>query len=386
MTRARPFRSLALATLVLAVVAGGMRSRAGEAAQACRAAVDATSSAVDGDVLYGAAAVGRRDVWAVGIHYEGGLGSPLASRWDGRTWTSTEVAVPGTSTDGQVTLQDVDALRADDVWAVGTLRNHATVVTRWDGTRWSAVASPDGGVVENELLGVDAATAGDAWAVGKYLLGGNYRTLAEHWDGKRWSIVESPNPGRSNVLKDVVVTAADETWAVGWFVNDAGRYRTLVERWDGARWREVPSPNVGADDNLLTGVASTAAGDLWAVGWTADGPERSRALLLRWDGERWAVAKVPPIDSPQVQLTAVVVAPGGVLAVGQAVENEVFRPLILRSYGTRWAEVPVAGAGPGDAFLSGAAAPARDNLVAVGTGLFDLGYGSLVVRGCDGAG
>ena len=69
-----------------------------------------------------------------------------------------------------------------------------TLGLRWNGTKWSKVASPNPGgttsaIDDGTLCGVSADSATVAWAVGHYFnpTTGAEETLALHWNGTSWS-------------------------------------------------------------------------------------------------------------------------------------------------------------------------------------------------------
>src|SRR5579872_3063390 len=118
-------------------------------------------------------------------------GSCTLSQW-------TVVSTP--STPGGV-LRATAATSGSDVWAAGyyddaTVQANQTLIERWNGTAWSVVPSPDIGATDNQLYGIAALAANDVWAVGYYVNSSNASlTLIEHWNGAQWSVVPSPNPG-----------------------------------------------------------------------------------------------------------------------------------------------------------------------------------------------
>jgi hypothetical protein len=104
--------------------------------------------------------------WAVGWRQRGDVLQPLAMRWKGARWRAVAApSFPGVTAD----FADVAALGRDDVWAVGT-RGNRTLAAHWDGRSWTVTPSADPGTVANNLLAV-AAVPGSAclWAVGAYV-------------------------------------------------------------------------------------------------------------------------------------------------------------------------------------------------------------------------
>ena len=150
-------------------------------------------------------------------------------------------------------LTGVSAESAIDAWAVGYYGNPTTFATEsltlhWDGTKWSKVSSPNpGGTTSsshfNFLAGVSATSATDAWAVGGYTnpTTGAIETLVLRWNGTKWSKVASPNPGGtsandSSSLAGVSADLASDAWAVGAISPTTSAEETIVLHWNGTSW------------------------------------------------------------------------------------------------------------------------------------------------------
>ena len=268
----------------------------------------------DVNYLSGVSANSATDAWAVGYYFNPTTlaGETLALHWNGAKWSKVASPNPGgtTSSSDYNILSGVSANSATDAWAVGDYGNpttgaEETLVLRWNGTKWSKVASPNpGGTTSssdyNSLSGVSSDSAIDAWAVGDY---GNPTTGAEEtlvlrWNGTKWSKVASPNPGGTtssidySTLSDVSSDSAIDAWAVGAYGNPTtGAEETLVLRWNGTKWSKVAAPNPGgttssSDYNYLAGVNAHSATDAWAVGGYGNG----ETLVLRWNGTSWSTA------------------------------------------------------------------------------------------------
>jgi hypothetical protein len=114
-------------------------------------------------------AVAADDIWATGHTYDGHDNDAVSLHWDGSAWS--EVAVPSSGTFYNA-LYGVAALGPNDVWAVGSDAPSDTLkyqsrIDHWDGSRWNAVAPP--GLPpgwESALNGVAPDRAGGLWAVG----------------------------------------------------------------------------------------------------------------------------------------------------------------------------------------------------------------------------
>ena len=199
-------------------------------------------------------------------------------------------------------LASVSAASPADAIAVGNYYTQdnpnvfRNLAEHWDGTRWTAVAPPNVGDQENTLFSVSALPDGHAWAVGYYAdQTFRIRTLAEYWDGSRWTVVPTANPARArDVFFSVKAISPDDVWAVGGREESANSaFQTLIEHWDGRSWRVVPSPDPGPNGDELFAITAANPDRAWAVGQAQDGAFPSRALVERWDGGRWTVAKGP---------------------------------------------------------------------------------------------
>ena len=233
---------------------------------------------------------------------------------------------PTKSTHGGFT--DVAAVHGGPAWVVGQaeLSNGAgpTVIERWNGSQWAAVASPSPGTLSNGLNATSRRSPlKDVWAVGSSAGG----TLAEHWDGTSWSVFPSANGNDAdNVLNGVAGTSPNDVWTVGyaggiiWTRADPAlgwialvtRTGIVCEYWH-ALWDRhtdisttpgqsgrVSSVGMARNGRLsparrslsrititLFGVAAVAANDVWAVGGNPPQGcgDTSPATIEHWNGE-----------------------------------------------------------------------------------------------------
>ncbi len=171
------------------------------------------------------------------------------------------------------------------------------------------------------------------------------------------SVPQLPQPLPDGWLVSVAASTANVAWAVGYSCGPgcgSSSQRALIVRWDGTRWAQEHSPSPGITSSL-GGVAIVSAHSAWAVGnacMSACGTEAEidRALILHWNGTVWATTASPPGNA---RLYGVDVAPHGTAwAVGDSCSSEcgtadpVVASLILRWDGTGWhaAATPVPGA------------------------------------------
>lgn len=240
--------------------------------------------------LFGAAAVPGQ-AWAVGgtnpgIAPTSGLTSPYAEHWDGRRWTATPVSVPTIYPGGAQTaqLEGAAAISGTDAWAVGSVKNRSSLASRtlayhWDGAVWTRVSTPNpaGASLGNHLHAVAARSATAVFAAGDQ--GYPPRSLVLRFNGSRWSPLATPDIG---TLRAIAVDPAS-VWVAS---------LTTVQRYDGSRWSALPAlPVLGGTsaDLQLSGLAKSAAG-LWVVGTHRipyfDG-SLYRPYAAVWDGVRW---------------------------------------------------------------------------------------------------
>lgn len=279
--------------------------------------------------------------------------------------------------EGPNELYSVDAASPDDLWAVGYYmgsnglhherqtelekwqslkRAHSdrengsfvlrTLVERWDGSQWTIIPSPNVGLDDNHLLSVDVVSENDVWAVGYYLNEfGIAQTLVERWNGIQWEIIPSPNttPLRDNELLSVQAVAANDVWAVGYYIDDLGVGQTLTMRWQGKGWTVVPSPNTGPEGNALHDLAIISATDIWAVGFSISTGNLLRTLAMHWDGIAWSIVPSPNVGSTDnLALSVDGVSTDNVWAVGYYTGNRgAFQPLAIHWDGAAWNAVPV---------------------------------------------
>ena len=177
-----------------------------------------------GDTLSGVTVAGPDDVWLTG---QTGINrfdtAPLSEHWNGHTWSV--VKMPAENFDsgvGSVTSAGPDDLWASGWYAVETITGTElyTLAEHWNGHRWrlNFPPSPTG---DDALNDITAVSASDIWAVGDTALN---RTFVLHWNGKSWQTLPSlAQRGNVNTLWSVSAPSATDIWAGG------GAYHTLIE-------------------------------------------------------------------------------------------------------------------------------------------------------------
>ena len=255
-------------------------------------------------LAFGVTSISPTNAWMVGEQLTRGEDKPLIEHWNGTSWS----VVPSPTPSGALysRLKSVNAVSANNIWAVGDLRlrggGSRTLIEHWNGTSWHRVPSPNPvhSGFGNALYSVSAVSATDVWAVGYYDPSGPdiEHSLAVHWNGGSWSVVRTPNrAGVNRGFLGVDLPTSASGWAVGATDTRDGSFRSLGEHWNGRRWQAAPIVGPGAG-SALYGVSIVAPGNVWAAGfWGRFGHARQPLLMHRSDGQ-WRQVKVPGLYKP----------------------------------------------------------------------------------------
>jgi hypothetical protein len=312
--------------------------------------VSSPDSGTASNYLSGVSCVTASFCVAVGTGSE----STLIETWNGGKWSITPSPSPGTYEND---LYGVSCRSASSCAAVGRSYTSSLIpeaaAESWNGSTWSAVATPDHQVFADGLSGVSCVTASFCAAVGSYVLttsivtGGSVsKTLIESWNGSAWSKVTSPNRYQNNnALNAVSCLSASSCTAVGTFLTSNGEHtQTLVESWNGSAWSKVPSPNNGSirESNALVGVSCVSASFCVAVGsYSPTGGSSLQALVESWNGSAWSIVPTPATSSSNLDAVSCVSA-SFCTAVGGYVPSggSVAQTLIETWNGSSWSIVP----------------------------------------------
>lgn len=312
----------------------------------------------------------QNDMWAVGSYFSGDPLYPLhalIAHWDGTTWS----AVASPQPEGGYELSAVAALSSTDVWAVGTYNLESdnlpqALIEHWDGSAWSIVANTTYGF----LFGIAALASNDIWAVGN----GAYNTLTLHWDGTAWSTIPNPAFG---TLYSIAALSSGNVWAVGQYTTGTTE-QTFTEHWDGTAWSVIPSGQAEWESGLY-GVSTVSSSDVWAVGYSTPDGRHNHALTEHWDGTQWSI--IPSYSAPSLPshlIGVVALASDDVWAVGQDSalykHQKIVRTLIEHWDGTGWQNSPSPAVGWQVTLNSIIQIPGARQLLTVGTYNNDAGY------------
>ncbi|WP_055530568.1 hypothetical protein [Streptomyces graminilatus] len=276
--------------------------------------------------------------------------APAASpRAETRAQPRTQAPAWRTSLAGTLSgasLFDIASAGPDDAWAVGVEYVHGDgqgVILRWDGATWQRQSTPDVSAT-GVWHAVDAVSAYDVWAYGWDQEG---ETLA-HYDGKRWTQASLPAEQGYGFAK--LAAAPGRTW----LVSD-----TAINSYAQGVWQSTPLPR-GVH---ISAIEARTAHDAWAVGQFAYAGQRSRSVLLHWNGRSWT--ETAPAKS-DLGITAVYQDSAHsvwVTALAPYVEDEPQRSKVLHWNGRTWRDVTgpvdglqasaITGDGKGTVWVSG---------------------------------
>jgi photosystem II stability/assembly factor-like uncharacterized protein len=182
---------------------------------------DASGSLLD---MRGLHVVSAQEGWAAGkgqmLHLENGAWKVAMERVLGSSW---EYKKPARG----LTLKSVSMLSADEGWAVG----EETLLHYQDG-EWTAVERPDPFTRKEETHlyeDVQAVSADDVWAVGAKYRGGdidNRQGLIMHYTGGQWQAVDAPTVEIS--LDTLSMVSPEEGWAAG--------FGGVILHYQGGKW------------------------------------------------------------------------------------------------------------------------------------------------------
>lgn len=192
----------------------------------------ASPSPVTSYIDFGAiTAISGRDIWAAGDYVNGrGTFRTLTEHYDGRRWRIVPSPNAGP---GDNYLSAIAALGPRNVWAVGRAFDGARfrpLALHWNGRAWAARPLPAAGSGDNSLNGLAVGPGRILWAVGGAVgRSGAQRILTERFHGGRWRLARSPNAnGADNVLYAAATTGGRQVWAVGgWYNGSRGKTITM---------------------------------------------------------------------------------------------------------------------------------------------------------------
>ncbi len=299
-----------------------------------------------GTALASVSASGPDDVWAAGSYVTGDeydTPRPIVEHWDGSSWQVDKLPVPQTGFDSYASAYSVVALSPHNVWVVGVASSIDTeigtfaYIAHWDGASWtlSTIDHPTGCCDGKLLSGVSAIPGGALYAVGYVDPAG---PLIEHRRGQTWFKQASPRLSGGS-LSGVASFALDDAWAVGSYPD---RYqRTLALHWNGTRWTHVATPNPAGDaaTSLFSAVGGAGPDDIWAVGYQSPSTY-AQPMTEHWDGTTWSVVDIaaPGLGGSLSGVSAT--STTDAWAVGRSYDGALAHALVEHWDGSSWTVFP----------------------------------------------
>ncbi|MGO9876617.1 MAG: hypothetical protein ACLPVY_22820 [Acidimicrobiia bacterium] len=331
----------------------------------------------------GVACATATNCFAVGSSNNGTTSGPLIEHWNGAAWSIVPGPVPTSTT--RPNLVSVACPSTTSCFAVGSVQIFSdrssmttTLVDRWDGTKWSIVASPTvSDAIGDSLSDVSCSTTTDCFAVGSFVppLPSSppvfSRNLVERWNGTSWSVVASPNPDPSsdeNGLTGVACPSSTSCFAVG--TNASVTSPGPIEHWNGTTWSIVIHPMpFGLGHSALGDVACVGAtGTCFAVGGYETATGTSETLIEQPTATGWTVMASPNPSGATASGLGGLSCPSTTLcfAVGASTIKSVGKTLVERWNGTAWSIVVSPNRPSGSSGLSSISCTNATNCMAVG--------------------
>jgi hypothetical protein len=150
----------------------------------------------------------------------------------------------------------VTCASAAECWAVGAYGSFASddfsqnEIMRWNGKKWSKLTTPNPGGTSDgsnsELISLTCASSTECWGAGFYGSVGSANFSANQiprWNGKKWSKVATPSPagtsgGDSSELFAIRCSAPARCWAVGSANKATGHEFDVALHWKGSAWSQ----------------------------------------------------------------------------------------------------------------------------------------------------
>jgi hypothetical protein len=215
---------------------------------------------------------------------------PYIAKWNGTTWTN--VGAPPIGMDGEVdALVVYDDGSGSALYAGGgfnTAGDQAVrYVAKWNGTSWSALAGPAGGLNGRvcSFAVLDDASGHNLYAGGGFIVAGDiFAPHVARWNGTTWSAVGSGLTDYVFALAAFNDGSGAALYAGGFFYVFGGSY---VAKWNGTVWSPV---GAGFNDPVRafavfddgTGSALYAGGEFTSSGST------SVPYVGKWNGTTWS--------------------------------------------------------------------------------------------------
>lgn len=236
-------------------------------------------------------------------------------------------------------LSDLAMTSADDGWAVGSLRDTATLGTagslllHYHQCHWA----PSGASLPNvQLDSIAMASATDGWAVGGSDSGDEKLLL--HYTGGHWQRVAVPGlDAQPGVLSQVRMLPTGEGWLI--FThnkNMQGQLTYSLYHYARGGWSAVDAPIAS-----ITDIAPVGPDEAWAVGTVTAGGQSY--VLAHYQAGQWTTTPVPVGGAYIGELRMLSPRDGWAMGIFPSQSNVLAEatPCLLHYDGTEWRQVQV---------------------------------------------
>jgi hypothetical protein len=218
--------------------------------------------------LQGVAQISSGNGWAAGYVLNGTAYRTLILHWNGTAWKRVQSPNTGDSSTDNM-LFGIAAHGADDIWAVGQREEGSgtqPLTLHWNGSKWRVASAPTLGDAPfgSSLVDVDIDPM-HAWAVGSYASGTSLKGFILRRDGTTWKRVKLPSFPAGTVIEGVKAVSPRNVWAVG-----EENTKNLLLHWNGRSWKKVPVASPGAVENIFYDIDALSSNEIWAVGQSRD--------------------------------------------------------------------------------------------------------------------
>lgn len=242
------------------------------------------------DSFLAVTATAPNNAWAAGFTR---TSQPFVRHWNGRSWGSATLPAGVGGKFGGF-LQVLAGSSASNAWAFGEDfgvpgPKVISVVLRWDGKRWSQLATPLGDVV---IGGAAVFSAADVWVFGCPDRAGDPGAGTWHYNGRHWTLLRL---GNDDICSGSALSSRD-IWATGVNLVAGG---TFITHWNGTRWSHVKTPPVTLSDGkrhtfLASSVQAISDRNVWAFGNASiDSSQGLFGGVLHWNGHSWRQVSLP---------------------------------------------------------------------------------------------
>ncbi|MBK7643293.1 MAG: hypothetical protein IPJ19_09610 [Planctomycetes bacterium] len=224
----------------------------------------------------------------------GGVAANHIAKWDGANWSPLGSGTVGASIDALTVFDDGSGAQ---LYAGGSFQNAGGIIAenlaRWNGSRWSAMATGMNGSI-HALCAFDDGGGSALYAGGLFAnADGQSVNHIARWNSNGWSPLGSGVIGSGLAATTVDALAlfdggsGTELVAAGAFTNAGGSAANHIARWNGTAWSTL-GVGVSAPVAALQVFDDGSGSALFAGGEFSSAGGVSMRAIARWDGANWS--------------------------------------------------------------------------------------------------